>query len=95
MPGYGYGPPSAPIEGLALGALLTSVLGLVLAFSCVIPIVACPVGAVLGHVALRRIAEKGTTGRGLALAGIIVGWIATGLVVLGVAIYIAVVVASG
>lgn len=91
-PGYNPAPPS---EGLALASFITSLLGLVLSFGCGIPILACPVGAVLGHVALRRIAESGKQGRGLALAGIIIGWIATALLVLGTATFIAVAVASG
>jgi hypothetical protein len=90
-PGYNPAPPS---EGLAVASFITSLLGLLLTFSCGIPILACPVGAVLGHLALRRIAENGTRGRGLALAGIIIGWIATALLVLGTATFIAVAVAS-
>lgn len=90
-PGYTPAPPS---EGLALAAFITSLLGLVLSFGCGLPILACPVGAVLGHVALRRIAENGKQGRGLALAAIIIGWIATALLVLGTATFIAVAVAS-
>lgn len=36
------------------------------------------VGAILGHVALSQITRRGEQGRGLALAGIIVGWVLTG-----------------
>lgn len=79
--GYGWAPP-VRTNGLAIASLITSLVGVVLAAACVVPILACPVGAVLGHVALRRIATSGEQGRGLALAGIIVGWIATGLLAL-------------
>ncbi len=34
------------------------------------------VGAIMGHVARRQIRERGEDGDGMALAGIIVGWIA-------------------
>jgi hypothetical protein len=40
------------------------------------------VGAILGHVSRRQIRERGEAGAGMALAGIIVGWIATALAVL-------------
>ena len=51
-----------------------------------VSILACPVGAILGHVALRRIGEDGRGGRGLALTGVIVGWVGTALLVLGIAL---------
>jgi hypothetical protein len=87
-PPYGFVPiqRNPPINGMAIAALVvacTGVLGL------------CPyglggwigaIGAVLGHVARRQIRERGERGDGLALAGIIVGWIATGLFVLAGAV---------
>ncbi len=89
----GYGPPRTT-EGLAIGSLVTSLVGLVAASVLFVPILACPVGAVLGHIALRRIAEKGTQGRGLALAGVIVGWVGTALLVLGTILLVAVIAAG-
>jgi hypothetical protein len=59
------------------------VLALVLAF--VFPIA----GAIIGHVALGQM-NKGqivATNRGLAKAGVILGWIFTGLIILGIALY--------
>jgi hypothetical protein len=62
-----------------------------LVVSCVGVLGLCPyglggwigaIGAILGHVARRQIRERGDAGAGMALAGIIVGWIATGLFVL-------------
>jgi hypothetical protein len=75
-PGYAYGPPFAvqPTNGLAIAALICSLAGLMTCISA-------PVGAVLGHVARRQIRERGEAGDGMALAGIIVGWIITGLMV--------------
>jgi hypothetical protein len=43
------------------------------------------VGAILGHVARRRIRATGAGGAGMALAGIIVGWVLAGLAALAVA----------
>jgi hypothetical protein len=40
-----------------------------------------PVGAIIGHIARKQIRERGGRGDGLALAGVIVGWITTGLYV--------------
>lgn len=94
-PGYGvpFVPPR-PSEGMALASLLTSVIGLVTAAFCYFPILACPVGAILGHVALGRIARTGNEGRGLALAGIIIGWIGTAVLV-GIIVLVIAVVAGG
>jgi hypothetical protein len=66
--------PSRPTNGLAIASLVCSIAGFA---TCV----SAPVGAVLGHVARRQIRERGEEGDGLALAGIIVGWILTGLLV--------------
>ncbi len=35
-----------------------------------------PVGAVMGHVSRKQIRERGESGEGMAMAGIIIGWIA-------------------
>jgi hypothetical protein len=72
-PGYGYAGP-AKTNGLAIAALVCALVGL---FTCL----PATVGAILGHVARRQIRERGEDGDGLALAGIIVGWIVTALYV--------------
>jgi hypothetical protein len=65
-------PVAPPTNGLAIASLVCSIAGVA---TCV----SAPVGAVLGHVARRQIRERGEAGDGLALAGIIVGWVLTGL----------------
>jgi len=65
----GWQPARPPREGLAIAALVTAVVGL------------GPVGVGLGIAALRRIRRRGTRGRGLAIAGIVVGAIWTALAV--------------
>jgi hypothetical protein len=94
QPVYPYGfPPPRQTEGLAVASLVVScaaVLGL-----CAYGIggVLGVVGACLGHAARRRIARNGNDGAGMALAGIIVGWIMAGVAVLAItAIVILVVV---
>ncbi len=83
-PPYGYVgmSPTPTNNGLAIAALVVS---------CVGVLGLCPyglggwigaIGAILGHVARRQIRERGNAGAGMALAGIIIGWITTGLFVL-------------
>jgi hypothetical protein len=74
-PGYGYGPPqSARTNSLAITSLVLALCGLLCGATA-------PIGAIMGHVARRQIRERGESGDGMALAGIIIGWIITGLFV--------------
>jgi hypothetical protein len=81
---YGYlaAPPERKNNGLAIAALVVSCVGVL--GLCVYGLGGCigAIGAILGHVARRQIRERGEGGDGMALAGVIVGWIATGLFVL-------------
>ncbi len=79
-PGMAYGQPPyvvarPPTNGLAIAAMVCALAGLATAISF-------PVGAILGHIALRQLRERGEEGEGFAKTGIIVGWIGTGLYVL-------------
>jgi hypothetical protein len=87
QPGYGqpaygqvaYGQPvfvNRPTNSMAIAALVCSLAGLAVFISA-------PVGAILGHIARKQIRETGEQGDGMALAGIIVGWIVTGLYICG------------
>ena len=49
----------------------------------------------MGHVARKQIREQGQTGEGLALGGIIVGWIGFGLSIAVVIFYVVVIVIFG
>jgi Domain of unknown function (DUF4190) len=71
LPGYGYPRPTNTL----------AILSLVMAF------VFSPVGLVLGIVARRQIRQTGEQGDGLALAGIIIGGIATALAVLALVFF--------
>ena len=72
-PNYAYPQqPTAPTEGLAIASLIVSLATLlftggVLSF----------VGAILGHIALSNIKKSGKGGRGMAIAGIAIGWAVT------------------
>jgi 4-amino-4-deoxy-L-arabinose transferase-like glycosyltransferase len=83
-PGYGYGPqmPVRRTNGLAIAAMVVSLASLLV---CGWPAV---VGAIMGHVARRQIRERGEDGDGMALTGIIVGWIVFALSVGVTLIYI-------
>jgi hypothetical protein len=85
VPAYPYPayPAPAPTNGLAIAALVCALAGLVVGISA-------PIGAILGHVARRQIRERGEQGDGMALAGIIVGWILTGIMALCCVGYIAI-----
>ncbi len=80
-PGYGYPPP--PYPGAWRRPTNTmAILALVMAF------VFAPAGLVLGIIARRQIRQTGEEGDGLALAGIIVGGIATALFALMIVVWI-------
>jgi len=46
------------------------------------------VGAILGHVAMGQIKKTGEQGRGIALAGVIIGWAFTALAILAAFLYV-------
>ena len=54
--------PSAPTNGLAIAALVVSILG----FSIV--------GVVLGHIAISQVRARNERGSGLAVAGLVLGY---------------------
>ncbi|GIF64891.1 hypothetical protein Ais01nite_29260 [Asanoa ishikariensis] len=85
-PGYGY-PVAQKTNGLAIAALVCALAGLATCISA-------PVGAILGHVARKQIRERGESGDGMALAGIIVGWILTALI-LGYLVFVVVMLIIG
>lgn len=66
---YAAYPPPRPTSTMAILALVFGVLF-------------APVGIVLGHVARRQIRERGEDGDTLALVGLIIGYVQTGLIVL-------------
>ncbi|GAA3657920.1 hypothetical protein GCM10022237_17450 [Nocardioides ginsengisoli] len=84
VPPYGY-PPVAGTNSLAIASLVVSILS----------ITVCAgftgfVGAILGHMARGQMKRSGEQGGGLAMAGIIIGWLGTvffvGVVIVVIAI---------
>jgi MFS family permease len=80
-----YGPPQRPTDGLAIASLIVSCLSVLTLCGYGVGGLIGAVGAILGHVARRRIRQSGAQGDGLALAGVIVGWITTAIGLLAVA----------
>jgi hypothetical protein len=74
--------PAQPTNGMAIASLVLSLCGLL---TCGITSL---IGAILGHVSRRQIRERGEQGDGMALAGIVTGWIIFGLSLVGGAAYV-------
>jgi hypothetical protein len=58
---------------MAIGSLVASIVGVPLMFLCYTGILGAIVGIVLGIIAINQIKQSGEEGRGLAIAGIIIG----------------------
>lgn len=76
--GYGYpypypAPYPPPTNSLAIVALVSS-------------LVFAPLGIIFGHISLSQIKRTGEQGRGMALAGLVIGYVVTVLAIIGLAI---------
>jgi hypothetical protein len=78
--GYGYGGAPAYVKTNTLSIL--ALIGAVLGAIWVLPIIGSLAGAILGHLSLGQIKRTGERGRGMALTGVILGWIGVGIAVL-------------
>jgi Domain of unknown function (DUF4190) len=87
--GY-YTQPTSSTNGLAIASLVSSIAGFVI---CGLGFI---VGVVLGYTARNQIDQSGGAqeGRGMAVAGIIIGWVGIGLFFLGIVIVIIVAAAT-
>lgn len=74
---YGYAPPAPPTNTMALVSLVSSIAGLTL-----IPFIGSIVGVITGHMARKQLATSHEQGAGMATAGLVIGYIGVGLVVL-------------
>ncbi|MCR2785787.1 MULTISPECIES: DUF4190 domain-containing protein [unclassified Microbacterium] len=82
--GAGYGYSGVKTNVLAIVSMIASIVGAV----GILPIIGSIAGAIMGHIALKQIATTGEKGRGMALAGVIVGWVGLGLVALIILIFV-------
>jgi Domain of unknown function (DUF4190) len=81
VPGYAPPPPYAvqqSTNGLAIASMVVALVG-ICGFLLLPIAILFVVGAILGHVALTQVRQTGQQGAGFAKAGIIIGWIGTGL----------------
>lgn len=76
-----------PTNSLAVAALVCGVAGLMVPFASIAAIIC-------GHLSLRAIKQTGEQGRGMALAGTILGWFVTILCVLAIVFFIVVLIAA-
>ena len=89
--GYGYGGgyiAPARTNVLAIISLVASLVGFVL----ILPVVGSIAGVIMGHISLKQIKDRGERGRGMALAGVIIGYVTLLFVILfviGISILIA------
>ncbi len=74
---YGYGTAPARTNPLAIVSLVASLVGIF-----VIPVIGQIVGIVTGHISLKQIKTSGERGRGMGLAGLLIGYISLGLAAL-------------
>lgn len=76
--------PAARTNSMAIAALVSSLL-------------LAPLGIVFGHIALSQINRTGEDGRGLAIAGLVIGYILTGMLVLWIAfiVFLGALITSG
>jgi hypothetical protein len=84
--GYGYGYATAgpqTTNGMAIASLVLSLLS----FACAITWI---LGIIFGHIALGQISRTGEGGRGLAIAGLVIGY----LWLVGIVAFVALVVAT-
>ena len=79
-PGYAQ-PTGAKTNVLALVSLIASIAGIVIAWG-----IGSIVGIICGHISLSQIKKTGEEGRGMAVAGLIVGYIGLALAILSVII---------
>ena len=79
-PAYGQ-PTGAKTNVLAIVSLIASIAGIVIAWG-----IGSIVGIICGHISLSQIKKTGEEGRGMAVAGLIVGYIGLALAIISVII---------
>lgn len=92
--GAGYPPPlglqvvgAAPTNGLAVASLILGLAGLF-----VLPVVAPLLAVIFGHISRGQIRNSGERGGGMAVAGLVLGYLCLAFAVIGFLIFIVIVV---
>ncbi len=85
QPATGYGrPPAAKTNTLAIISLIASIAGIVILWG-----IGSIAGVICGHISLSQIKKTGEQGRGMAIAGLIVGYAGIVLAIIGVIVAVA------
>ncbi|KTS91080.1 hypothetical protein NS183_05950, partial [Microbacterium testaceum] len=87
--GYGSYSAAARTNVLAIISLVASIAGFVM-----LPFVGPLVGVITGHIGLAQIKRSGEKGRGLALTGVILGWVNIALIAIFIVFIIIVAVST-
>ncbi len=80
-PAYGYGGyQPQKTNALAIVSMIASIVG----FIWILPIIGSIAGVIMGHISLSQIKRTNEKGRGMAIAGLIVGYAGLALAVIGI-----------
>jgi hypothetical protein len=90
----GYAPPVSPSSGMAIASMILGILSLPLLSAYCFGVLCAIVAIVLGHVARGKAARNEAGGAGMALAGLICGYVSLALVLALVILFGAVLLAS-
>jgi len=77
-PGQAY-PAAAPMNTLALTSLIAGIAGLT-----IVPFIASIVAVITGHMAMNRLKTSGEQGRGMAIGGLVTGYIGIAFAAIGI-----------
>lgn len=81
--------PQPKTNGMAVASMVVSIVGALLMVCYGVGGLLGAVGAVLGHISRRQIRERSESGDGMAIAGIVVGWVSFGLSVVIIGLFVA------
>lgn len=81
--GYGGGYPQQKTNALAIVSMIASIVG----FVWILPVIGSIAGVVMGHISLSQLKRTGEKGRGMAIAGLIVGYVGLALTILGAVVF--------
>ncbi|MFS0714642.1 DUF4190 domain-containing protein [Microbacterium sp. 2P01SA-2] len=83
-PAYGYaGYQPQKTNALAIVSMIASIVG----FIWLLPIIGSIAGVIMGHISLAQIKRTNENGRGMALAGLIVGYAGLALTIVGIIVF--------
>ncbi len=88
-PGYYAGPMPQSTNGMAIASLVCSISGFIL-----FPFIGAVLGVIFGHIALKQIKASQEQGHGMAVAGLVMGYIQIALWVLFILFFVVLIAIS-